>query len=280
MKKVSISEITRLKGSDHPFAAITAYDYTSACIVDEAGVPLILVGDSAAMVVLGYETTLPVSMDEMIMLTAAVCRGSKRALVIADLPFMSYQASVSDALQSAGRFIKTAGASGVKMEGGKRVCPQIHALVENGIPVMGHIGLTPQSYHQFSGYTIQGKTRDAAGKLMSDALAVSKAGAFALVLEGIPAEVARIITDSISIPTVGIGAGPYCDGQIQVFHDILGLFGDFVPKHTKQYIDGSSKIRLAVQSYIEDVQSRTFPAESNSAHVKPSVLAGLRNRKN
>ena len=275
MKKVSINDIRKLKGSGQPFATVTAYDYTSARIVDNAGIPLILVGDSAAMVVLGYDTTLPVTMDEMLMLTAAVCRGTKRALVIADLPFMSYQASISDALHSAGKFIKKAGASGVKLEGGKRVCPQIRSLVDHGIPVMGHIGLTPQSYHQFSGYTIQGKTVEAARQLLTHAIEVAEAGAFALVLEGIPAEVAKLISEKITIPTIGIGAGPHCDGQIQVFHDILGLFGDFVPKHTKRFANLTDQINAAIKSFISDVQSKEFPAVEHSAHVKPSVVSEI-----
>jgi len=275
LKKITINYIKRLKSEEQPFATLTAYDYTSAKIVDATDVPIILVGDSAAMVVLGYETTIPVTMDEMIMLTSAVCRGTQRALVIADLPFMSYQASITDALHSAGRFMKEAGVSGVKLEGGIRMIPQIRALVDNGIPVMGHIGLTPQSFHQFSGYTVQGKSVKAIENLLADAHAVTEAGAFSLVLEGIPAEVGKLITDQISIPTIGIGAGPYCDGQIQVFHDILGLYGDFIPKHTKQFGKISEHITEAIQAYIQQVENRSFPAEENSTHLSASVLKNL-----
>ncbi len=275
MKKITINYIKRLKSEEQPFATLTAYDYTSAKIVDATDVPIILVGDSAAMVVLGYETTIPVTMDEMIMLTSAVCRGTQRALVIADLPFMSYQASITDALHSAGRFMKEAGVSGVKLEGGIRMIPQIRALVDNGIPVMGHIGLTPQSFHQFSGYTVQGKSVKSIENLIADAHAVTEAGAFSLVLEGIPAEVGKLITDQISIPTIGIGAGPYCDGQIQVFHDILGLYGDFIPKHTKQFGKISEHITEAIQAYIQQVENRSFPAEENSTHLSTSVLKNL-----
>jgi len=275
LQKITINHIRRLKGAERPFATLTAYDFTSAKIVDATGIPLILVGDSAAMVMLGYDTTLPVSMDEMVMLTSAVCRGVKHALVIADMPFMSYQASVSDALHSAGRFMKEAGAAGVKLEGGCRMNPQMRALVENGIPVMGHIGLTPQSVHQFSGYTVQGKTVDAIHNLMDDALAVADAGAFSLVLEGIPAEVAKMITQQIAIPTIGIGAGPHCDGQIQVFHDILGLYTEFIPKHTRQFGQTAEHMTRSIQAYIELVEARGFPSEENSTRLSALVLDAL-----
>ena len=275
MQKFTINQIKRLKGADRPFAALTAYDYTSAKIVDAAGIPIILVGDSAAMVMLGYETTIPVTMDEMMMLTSAVSRGTKNALVIADLPFMSYQASVTDALHSAGRFMKGAGVSGVKLEGGKRIIPQINALVENGIPVMGHIGLTPQSYHQLSGYTVQGKSLKTIKKLIEDAHSIADAGAFSLVLEGIPAEVGKLITDRIPIPTIGIGAGPHGECQIKVFHDILGLYIDFIPKHTRQFGEIHGHISDAVRAYIQHVEDRTFPSEKHVTHLSSSVLDSL-----
>jgi len=275
LKKITVSHIRKLKGGQSPFATLTAYDYTSARLVDEAGIPLILVGDSAAMVMLGYDTTLPVTMDEMVMLTSAVSRGVQHALVIADLPFMSYQSSVSDALRSAGRFVKEAGASGVKLEGGERMTPQIRAMVENGIPVMGHIGLTPQSFHQFSGYRVQGKTLSAARQLITDAKAVEEAGAFSLVLEGIPSELAKEITATVSIPTIGIGAGPHCDGQIQVFHDILGLFGSFVPKHTKRFAKLGDAILSAVREYKTEVETGKFPSEEHLTHLNSKVSEEL-----
>ncbi|MFQ6610827.1 MAG: 3-methyl-2-oxobutanoate hydroxymethyltransferase, partial [Fidelibacterota bacterium] len=207
--------------------------------------------------------------------TSAVSRGTKNALVIADLPFMSYQASVTDALHSAGRFMKEAGVSGVKLEGGQRIISQIQALVDNGIPVMGHIGLTPQSYHQLSGYTVQGKSVKTIKKLIDDAIAIAKAGAFSLVLEGVPSEVGKMITEQIPIPTIGIGAGPHCDGQIQVFHDILGLYTDFIPKHTRQFGKIGSGISEAVKSYMQQVAERKFPAEENVTHLSAAVLDKL-----
>ncbi len=275
MKKITINHILKLKGGKHPFATLTAYDYTSARIVDETGIPLILVGDSAAMVMLGYENTLPVTVDEMIMLTAAVCRGVRHALVVADLPFMSYQASVGEALRTAGRFIKETGASGVKLEGGVRMAPQIRALVENGIPVMGHIGLTPQSFHQFSGYRIQGKTLATARQLLQDAQAVESAGAFSLVLEGVPSQLAEEITRRVSIPTIGIAAGPHCDGQIQVFHDILGLFGTFVPKHTKRFARLGEAILNAVSDYKNEVEEGRFPSEEHQTRLSSKIIEEL-----
>lgn len=276
MEKITISQIQEFKGTNSPFATLTAYDFTSARIVDRSGIPLILVGDSAAMVVYGYSNTIPVSMEEMLFLVSSVTRGVERALVVADMPFMSYQASIEDALKNAGEFIKVSGAEAVKLEGGRVYADRINAIVNAGIPVMAHIGLTPQSLHQMSGYRVQGKTITSAEKLLDDAQSVEESGAFSLVLEGMPSELANLVTKSVSIPTIGIGAGPHCDGQIQVFHDILGLFGDFVPKHTKQYLDVGNQIGGAITAYRKEVESGHFPDGRHSAHVTKEMVDALR----
>ena len=277
MKKITIQDIQKLKNCKTPFATLTAYDFTSARLVDQANIPLILVGDSAAMVVYGYDTTIPVSMDEMAFLVASVSRGANQALVVADMPFLSYQVSIENAILNAGRFIKESGAQAVKLEGGEEYADRISGIVNAGIPVVAHIGLTPQSFHQMSGYKVQGKTQRSAEKLLDDAKAVEKAGAFALVLEGIPSELAKIVTEYVTIPTIGIGAGVHCDGQIQVFHDILGMYGTFVPKHTKQYAKIGDNISQALITYKNDVESKTFPKEKHSAHLTEEVLQSLRN---
>ncbi|NOZ09283.1 MAG: 3-methyl-2-oxobutanoate hydroxymethyltransferase [FCB group bacterium] len=279
MTKITIKSIKQLKHKPEPFAALTAYDFTSAQLVDKAGIPLILVGDSAAMVMLGYETTIPASLEEMLMLTAAVARGTQSALVVADMPFMSYQSSVEDAIRSAGAFIKKGLAGAVKLEGGRHMVPQISAIVDCGIPVMGHVGLTPQSFHQMSGYRIQGKTETTAQAILKDAAAVQSAGAFSIVLEGIPAELARQITKDLDIPTIGIGAGPHCDGQIQVFHDILGL-GDFAPKHTRQFARLGALITDSVVQYKKEVASGKFPTPENYTHLSDSIQKTLSARGN
>jgi 3-methyl-2-oxobutanoate hydroxymethyltransferase len=253
-----------MKGGNEKIVMLTAYDYPSARVVDEAGIPLILVGDSLGMVVLGYETTVPVTMDEMLHHIKAVVRGSKQAMVIGDLPFMSYQASIADAMRNAGRFLQEGGCQAVKLEGGERVAETARALVAAGIPVMGHIGLTPQSVNQLSGFRVQGKTPRAAVQLLNDARALAEAGAFAIVLESIPAPLAKVITERIAVPTIGIGAGPYCDGQVQVFHDILGLCTDFVPKHAKQYAHVADLMKGAVGQYAREVRSGAFPSAKES----------------
>ena len=237
------------KKSKTPFATLTAYDFTSAKIVDSVEIPLILVGDSSAMVMLGHNNTLPVSMEEMKLFVKAVSNGAKNALIVADMPFMSYQSSVEKALENAGQFLKECGANAVKLEGGKRVIPQITAMVNAGIPVMGHIGLTPQSVHQMSGFKVQGKGVSSAKNLIEDSLKIQQAGAFSLVLEGIPTELAKIITEKLDIPTIGIGAGPYCDGQIQVFHDVVGLSKNPAPKHALQQTNTYSTMFKAVNTY-------------------------------
>ena len=271
MKKITIRDIQKLKGGDTPFATITAYDYVSARNADAVDIPLLLVGDSAAMVVYGMENTIPISMDELIFLVRAVCRGTEKALVVADMPFMSYQASVEDAVRNAGRFVKEGGAGAIKLEGGIPYLSQIRAIIDAGIPVMGHVGLLPQSFHLSSGYRIQGKTKFEAEKIYEDALAVQESGAFSVVLEGIPADLAERITETLEIPTIGIGAGPKCDGQIQVYHDILGLYGDMVPKHTKQYGNFGVEIRKKLSEYKNEVEVRKFPSQKHftTSKVQP-----------
>ena len=238
--------------------SLTAYDYSTARLLDEAGIHLILVGDSLGMTVLGYANTLPVTMDEMIHHTAAVARGVKYALVVGDMPFMSYQASIEQALLNAGRFIR-AGAHAVKVEGGAFRAETIRALVQNGIPVLGHIGLTPQSIQAYGGHKVQGRNEDAADQLREDARAVAAAGAFAMVIEGVPADLATEITGLVDIPTIGIGAGPGCDGQVLVVNDILGMFGDFKPKFVKRYAELGAEMKKAFDSYKKDVEGGKFP---------------------
>ncbi len=261
------------KGEKIPM--LTAYDYAIAKLMDEVGVPLLLVGDSLGMVILGYESTIPVTMEEMLHHTKAVVRGTKRALVVGDMPFMTYHTSISDALYNAGRFIQEGGAQAVKLEGGEPMAEVVHRVVECGIPVMGHIGLTPQSIHQLGGFKVQGKTQEAAIRLLKDARALEEAGAFAIVLESIPAPLARIITEKVSVPTIGIGAGLWCDGQVQVISDLLGLFTDFVPKHAKQYARLFETIKSAVVDYIAEVQAGTFPTKKESYTMDESLLAEL-----
>jgi 3-methyl-2-oxobutanoate hydroxymethyltransferase len=259
--RITINQIKAMKPKGEKIVMLTAYDYSTARLVDEAGIPLILVGDSLGMVVLGYQSTIPVTMEEMLHHTKAVVRGTKQAMVIGDMPFMTYHVSVEDALRNAARFIQEAGAQAVKLEGGVTVAEKVKRIVDCGIPVMGHIGLTPQSIHQFGGFKMQGKTPEAAANLLADAKALEEAGVFAIVLETIPANLARLITDKISIPTIGIGAGPECDGQVQVINDILGSFADFVPKHAKQYVKLTDIISKAVSQYRDEVKSGTFPVE-------------------
>ncbi len=263
MNKITIRDIQKLKGGDTPFATITAYDYVSARNADAVDIPLLLVGDSAAMVVYGMENTIPISMDELIFLVRAVCRGTKKALVVADMPFMSYQASVEDAVRNAGRFVKEGGACAIKLEGGTPYTAQIRAIIDAGIPVMGHVGLLPQSYNLSSGYRIQGKSKLEAEKIIEDAETVQESGAFAVVLEGIPADLAERITKLLDIPTIGIGAGPFCDGQIQVYHDILGLYGDFSPKHAKRYGNFGVEIQKKLAEYKNEVEGKTFPTKEH-----------------
>jgi 3-methyl-2-oxobutanoate hydroxymethyltransferase len=252
--KYTIQHIKDFKETAAPFATLTAYDFTSAQILDEAQIPLILVGDSASMMIYGYDTTIPISMDEMMLIVKAVTRGVKHSLVVADMPFLSYQPSVEETMKNAGLFLKEGNASAVKLEGGVHVEKHINSLVNSGIPVLGHVGLTPQSYHQLSGYKIQGKTPGDAQKIIDDAMAVQNAGAFGIVLECIPELLAKQITDKLTIPTIGIGSGDQCDGQIQVFHDIIGYSAAKAPKHAKQYGNMYTNVLDIVKNYKSDIE--------------------------
>jgi 3-methyl-2-oxobutanoate hydroxymethyltransferase len=274
--RVTIIEIKEMKQKKEKIPMLTAYDYVTAKMVEEAGVPLILVGDSLGMVMLGYESTIPVTMEEMIHHTKAVVRGARKALIIGDMPFMSYHISVSDALHNAARFIQEGGAQAVKLEGGEVVAEKVRRLVDCGIPVMGHIGLTPQSIHQLGGFKVQGKAVEEAKKLLNDARILEEAGAFAIVLECTPAPLSKLITQKLAIPTIGIGAGLDCDGQVQVISDLLGLYTDFVPKHAKQYARLAGEIKTAVSSYISEVKSLSFPTKEQSYTMDESLIKQLK----
>lgn len=263
-KKVTVPSLMEMRQRGEKIAALTAYDATMGALLDEAGLDLILVGDSAAMVVAGYDTTLPMTIDAMLYHTAAVRRGVKRALLVADMPFLSYQVTAAEAVRNAGRFFQEAGAEAVKVEGGQEMAETIRRLTDVGMPVLGHLGLTPQSIRKFGGYVLQGKTAQEAERLVGDAQALVAAGVFAIVLEKIPAEVAKTITESVSVPTIGIGAGPYCDGQILVTHDMLGLFEKFRPKFARRYAELARVIRQACSGYVEDVKRGQFPSLEES----------------
>ena len=273
--RITINQIKEMKQKGEKISMLTAYDYVTAKIVDEAGIPLILVGDSLGMVVLGYESTIPVTMDEMLHHTRAVVRGTTKAMVIGDMPFMSYHISAEDALRNAARFIQEGGAQAVKLEGGVSVMEKVMRIVGCGIPVMGHIGLTPQSVHQLGGFAVQGKTPQAAARLVEDAIALEEAGAFAIVLETIPTQLAQVITAKLSIPTIGIGAGIHCDGQVQVINDILGSYTEFVPKHAKQYAKLTDIIAKAVNQYQSEVKTGAFPTGKQSYSIDKKLLAEL-----
>ncbi len=274
--RTTIQQVKEFKVKGEKFAMLTAYDYPTAQIVDRAGVPVILVGDSLGTVVLGYETTIPVTMDDMIHHTKAVVRGSERALVVGDMPFMTYHINIEETLRNAARFIQEAGAQAVKLEGGVTVADKVQKLVDCGIPVMGHIGLTPQSVNQLSGHKIQGRSLEAARKLLADAKALEAAGAFAIVLETMPTELSTYITSKISIPTIGIGAGVGCDGQVQVISDLLGLFTDFVPKHARQYAKLAGLMSEGITAYANDVKKGSFPTEQQSFTIDASIIHELR----
>lgn len=276
--RVTINQIREMKARGEKITMLTAYDYSTAKIVDEVGIPLILVGDSLGMVVLGYETPIPVTMEVMLHHTKAVVRGTKQAMIVGDMPFMTYHISIEDALSNAARFIQEAGAQAIKLEGGVTVADKVKRMVECGIPVMGHIGLTPQSINQLGGYRIQGRTEAAAVRLLEDAQALEEAGAFAVVLETVPAPLATLISQKIAIPTIGIGAGIGCDGQVQVINDILGSFADFVPKHAKQYAKLTDIIRKAVTEYHTEVKAGSFPTDKQSFSMDESVLAVLKDK--
>jgi 3-methyl-2-oxobutanoate hydroxymethyltransferase len=272
--RTTILSIQKLKDTGQRVPMLTAYDATSARLVEAAGVPIILVGDSLGMTIQGHETTVPVTLDDIIYHTRAVVRGTSKAMIVFDLPFMTYTVSPEQALISAGRAIQEGGANAVKMEGGAHMAPTVARVVEAGIPVMAHIGLTPQSVYQLGGWRIQGRDPQSAQRLIEDALALERAGAFAIVLETIPTPVAKEITARLHIPTIGIGAGPYCDGQVQVFHDLLGLIEN-LPKHAKKYAALGDAIRQAVSAYVEEVQSGSFPTEAQSFPMDEAALAAL-----
>lgn len=262
-KRVTVKELATMKAKGCKIPTATAYDAITAALADSAGIKLLLVGDSAGNTVLGYENTIPVTLDESLILTAAVRRGAPCAMVVGDMPFMSYQLSPEQALQNAGRYLKETGADAVKLEGGRLMNPTIRRLVDAGIPVLAHIGLLPQSVLKDGGYRLHGKSEAEARQLLDDALAVQEAGAFAVVLEGIPAELSRQITQTVAIPTIGIGAGPHTDGQIQVSPDILGLTSGFVPRHAKRFANLAETIREAYANYVADVQNGSFPGPEN-----------------
>ncbi len=270
VRPVTIADLKALKAAGRRFAMVTTYDVSSATIADRAGVPVLLVGDSLGMVMLGHETTLPVTLDDMVRHSAAVVRGRRRALVIADLPFLTY-ATPDQAVASAGRLMQEAGVHGVKLEGGAAMVPTVTKLVELGVPVMAHLGYTPQSTHQI-GLKVQGKSAAHARQLMADALAMEAAGAFAVLLELIPASLAAAVTQRLSVPTIGIGAGAGCDAQVQVWHDILGL-NDHAPRHAKRFAELGAAMQAALVAYREDVEAGVFPTEANSSKVSPDILA-------
>ena len=275
VRRITTHKIQAMKDRGEPIAMVTAYDYTAARIVESSGIPMILVGDSMGHVVLGFESTIPVTVDDIVRASSAVVRGTQKTLIVADMPFMSYQVDAETALRNAGRLIQEGGAQAVKLEGGTPVAPIVRRLVDAGVAVMGHIGLTPQSVHQLGGYRVQGKTERAAGQLIEDALAMEQAGAFAIVLELIPVELAAEITRRLNSPTIGIGAGVHTDGQVQVFHDMLGMDPDFKPKHAGSYADLAPVIQDALSRYNEDVKARLFPTDAQSFFADDSrVKAG------
>lgn len=273
--KNTVVTFQKAKAEGTKLTMLTAYDYSTAKLLDEAGVNSILVGDSLGNVILGYEDTIPVTMEDMIHHGAAVARGAKNALVVIDMPFMSYQVSVEEAVYNAGRLMKEGLGGAVKLEGGEEVCPQIRAIVNAGIPVMAHLGLTPQSIHIFGGHKVQGKTEAAAKKLIEAAKKVQEAGAFAVVLEAVPSKLAEMITKELAIPTIGIGAGNSCDGQVLVYQDMLGMFSDFTPKFVKRYANLGELMKTAFRTYIEEVQSGAFPAEEHAYTIDDSVIEKL-----
>jgi len=275
-KKITPVDIQAMKKQGKKITMLTAYDYPMALLEDRAGIDVILVGDSLAMTVLGHENTLPVTMEEMIHHTKAVVRGAKHCLIVGDLPFMSYNTSEREAILNAGRLMKEAGADAVKLEGGVSVKDTVKAIVKGGIPVMAHIGLTPQTISMLGGFKVQGKDAQAAQKIIDDALSLEEAGAFSVVLEAVPAPIAKMVTDRLTIPTIGIGAGVHCDGQVLVVHDMLGLFDRFTPKFAKRYVNLSEQILKAFEAYIEEVVKGTFPTDQHSFHIDEKELSKIK----
>lgn len=276
MRRVTTTDLRRMRDRGEPIAMVTAYDYPTAKLVDQAEIPAILVGDSLGMVVLGYDSTLPVTLDDMIHHAKAVMRGAQRAHVVVDLPFGTYQTGWQDAMRAATRVLQETGAGAVKLEGGVRVAETVRRLVEAGIPVMGHIGLTPQSVHQLGGFRVQGKTPRDAVRLIGDAKALDEAGAYAMVLETIPTALAHMITKRVGVPTIGIGAGPFCSGQVQVWHDILGLYDDLKPKHARRFAEVGEQIKAALTEYREQVQAGAFPTAAESFYMDERALELIR----
>lgn len=273
--KNTVHTFREAKKNQTKLAMLTAYDYSTAKLEDEAGINGILVGDSLGNVILGYEDTISVTVEDMIHHGAAVARGAKNALVVIDMPFMSYQTSVYDAVVNAGRLMKEGRANAVKLEGGKEICPQIQAITDAGIPVMAHLGLTPQHINAFGGYKVQGKSEEAAKKLLEDAKAVEAAGAFSVVLECVPAKLAAMVSERLSIPTIGIGAGAGCDGQILVYQDMLGMFSDYTPKFVKRFAEVGSVMKGAFGDYIKEVQEQAYPAKEHTFQIDEEVLEKL-----
>ena len=273
--RTTTASIIKMKRNGEKIPMLTAYDYPTAKLLDELGIPMILVGDSLGMVVLGYESTVFVTMDDMVHHTKAVARGAKHSLIVSDLPFMSYRQGKKEALTNAARLLQEGGAQAVKLEGGESVADTVHHIVENGIPVMGHIGLTPQSVNQLGGYRCQGKTPEKAAQLLRDAKALKDAGAFSIVLECVPAPLAQLITERVSVPTIGIGAGVYCDGQVQVINDILATCPNYTPRHARTYASVGSSTADAIARYRDDVRGSSFPTEKQSFTMDPSVLSEL-----
>lgn len=275
MAKTTVRQLAEMKERGERIPMITAYDYTTASLADSAGIPVVLVGDSLGMVVLGYESTIPVTMEDIIHHTKMVARGNKNSLIVADLPFMTYQLEPSQALRNAARLLQEGGAHTVKLEGGENIAPTIRRIVDCDIPVMAHIGVTPQSVNAFGGYRVRGRSVEQARQIVRDALAVEAAGAYAVVLELVPAPLATLITERLTIPTIGIGAGSGCDGQVQVLHDMLGLFTDFVPRHARRYANLSQVISEAFTQFANDVRDGSFPAAAESFTLDARILEEL-----
>lgn len=274
--RITIRDIQKMKAAGEIIPMLTAYDATSAYLGEQAGVPMLLVGDSMGMVIQGHQSTIPVTLEHIIYHAQIVVRSTEKSLVVGDMPFMSYKASIEQAMQNAARLMQESGVGAVKVEGGEYIAPTIDRMVEAGIPVMAHIGLTPQSVNQFGGFRVQGKDKDTAEQLMCDAQAVQDAGAFAVVLELVPTQLAQEITNRLKIPTIGIGAGPYTSGQVQVFHDVLGLFPSFGPRHSKQYANAGQVMQDALTAYVSEVKASQFPTAENSSSMSEEILDEIR----
>ena len=276
MMRITIRDIQKMKAAGELIPMLTAYDATSAYLGEQAGVPMLLVGDSLGMVIQGQQSTIPVTLEHIIYHAQIVVRTTQKALIVGDMPFMSYKASVEQAMQNAARLMQETQVGAVKIEGGEYIAPTIDRLVQAGIPVMAHIGLTPQSVNQFGGFRVQGKDKDTAEQLICDAQAVQDAGAFAVVLELVPAQLAQEITNKLKIPTIGIGAGPHCSGQVQVFHDLLGLYPSFGPRHSKQYTNAGQAVQTALSQYVAEVKAAQFPTAENSSQMSQELLDEIR----